>query len=78
MRIDPAYFDRSFITELFELSRDQRAWLFERAPHWLKLKMLLLDVWAQVCLRGDPKEAVGDKLRQHISVSNPGYAKFLQ
>ena len=78
MRIDPAYFDRSFITEIFELSRHQRAGLFERSPHWLKLKMLLLDVWAQVCLRGDPKEPVRNKLQEHISLSNPGYAEFLQ
>jgi asparagine synthase (glutamine-hydrolysing) len=77
MRIAPAYFDRSFISDLFELGQTEKAHFLERCPHWLKWKMVLLDVWAEVCLSGTCKEAVLNKLRQHISLTNPEYAGFL-
>ena len=78
MRIAPAYFDRSFISEWFELGRNEQAHFLERCPHWLKWKMLLLDVWADVSLNGRCRRSVLAKLRRHISVTNPEYAGFLQ
>ena len=77
MRIAPSYFDRSFISELFELGQNEKAHFLERCPHWLKWKMLLLDVWADVSLNGTPREAVLGKLRRHVSLTNPEYAGFL-
>jgi asparagine synthase (glutamine-hydrolysing) len=78
MRIAPAYFDRSFISELFELGRNENAHFLERCPHWLKWKMVLLDVWAHVSLNGTCREAMLGKLRQHISLTNPEYSGFLR
>lgn len=77
MTINPAYFENSFVAELFELGRTERSCLFDRAPHWLKFKLLLLEAWAQVCLRETPKEAVVSKLRDNIAITNPTYAHYL-
>ena len=78
MRIAPAYFDRSFVSELFELGQNETAHFLERCPHWLKWKMLLLDVWAHVSLNGRCREPVLDKLRRHITLTNPEYGGFLR
>jgi asparagine synthase (glutamine-hydrolysing) len=77
MKIDPAFFEGSFVAELFELGKQEQKILGERAPHWLKWKMMLLDVWAHVCLRNLPKAAMIEKLRKHVTLSNPDYAGFL-
>lgn len=77
MKINPRFFEGSFVTEMFELGRDEQKLFFERAPHWLKWKMLLLDVWAHVCLKNLPKPLMVEKLRKHVSLSNQDYAGFL-
>jgi asparagine synthase (glutamine-hydrolysing) len=77
MQIAPAYFSRSFVSDVFELGQHEKAHFLERCPHWLKWKMLLLDVWADVSLNGTPRESVLDKLRRHVSLTNPEYAGFL-
>ena len=76
MKISPEYFQGSFITELFELGESEEKIFFERSSHWLKWKMLLLDVWADVCLKGVPRPTVAEKLRKHISISNADYSGF--
>ena len=77
MKIEAAFFEESFTTELFELGKEEHKIFVERAPHWLKWKMLLLDVWAHVCLRNLPKAAMVEKLRKHVTLSNPDHAGFL-
>ncbi len=77
MTIDPGYFRKSFVPQLFELGAREEQLFLERCPHWLKWKLLLLDVWAEVCLRQTPKAEVGDRLRRHVSLANAAYAGFL-
>ncbi|MEY2439702.1 MAG: hypothetical protein QOI34_1087, partial [Verrucomicrobiota bacterium] len=77
MTIDPEFFENSFIADTFELGREEQDLFFGRAPHWLKWKMLLLDVWAHVCLRNLPKADMVEKLQKHVKLSNPSYAGFL-
>jgi asparagine synthase (glutamine-hydrolysing) len=78
MHIDPAYFDDSFISDLFELGLNERRRFLDRAPHWLKWKMLSLDVWARVSLATMPSDTVLEKLHQHVSLKNAEYAGYLQ
>jgi asparagine synthase (glutamine-hydrolysing) len=78
MHIDRAYFDDSFISNLFELGPNERRGFLERAPHWLKWKMLSLEVWAQVSVAGVPGHRVLEKLHRHVSLRNAEYAGYLR
>jgi asparagine synthase (glutamine-hydrolysing) len=77
LKIDGRYFDGSAFSDLFELSRTDTAWMMQRCPHHLKFKLLLFDVWAQLYLRNSPREAVLNRLREHLQITNPQYAGFL-
>jgi asparagine synthase (glutamine-hydrolysing) len=77
LRIDPAYFADSSIAEIFELGRSEVDWIMTHCPHELKFKMLLFDVWWQICLRGVSRDDVREKLRIHLTVTNPDYKQFL-
>jgi asparagine synthase (glutamine-hydrolysing) len=77
LRINPAYFEQSAISEIFELNGKEMGWMMERCPHDLKFKMLLFDVWAQLSLKDVSREAVLAKLQNHLAVTNPEYKAFL-
>ncbi len=68
IRIPPAYFEKSFIADLFGLSLREISHLIDNAQGKLKNKLLHLDVWAQVCLNNVPRETVIKKLRDHINL----------
>jgi asparagine synthase (glutamine-hydrolysing) len=78
MQIAPTYFNDSFVAELFELSARETQCLAENSPHSLKWKLLLLDVWGQLCLRMTSREAMLSQIRKHVSISNPGYTVFFE
>ena len=67
---DPRYFDDSFVSELFGLSRAQVDSLVERADLDLVVRLLDLDVWAQVCLRGESLDAPIAKRHDHAHIAS--------
>ena len=77
LRIDSRYFDGSAFSDLFELGKNETAWMMDKCPHHLKFKLVLFDVWARQYLRDTPRDAVLAKLRDHLQVVNPGYTGFL-
>ena len=77
LRIDSRYFDGSAFSDLFELGRNETAWMMEKCPHHLKFKLMLLDVWAQLYLKDKTRDVVLGKLRDNLQVVNPGYSGFL-
>jgi asparagine synthase (glutamine-hydrolysing) len=77
LKIDSQYFSDSAFSEMFDLGRNDTAWMMEKCPHNLKFKLVLFEVWAQLYLKNASCEAVLAKLRNHLEVINPGYAGFL-
>jgi asparagine synthase (glutamine-hydrolysing) len=69
MHVDPEYFSQSFIPEFFQLTSRQTKHLFEKANQDLTMRLLHLDVWAHVCLKGEPTDSLVRKLCQYVSIS---------
>jgi asparagine synthase (glutamine-hydrolysing) len=69
MRVAPEFFAQSFVSEFFRLTPRQTRHLLEEADQRLTMRLLHLDVWAQVCLGGEPTTSVVGRLRQHVTVS---------
>jgi len=68
MRVSERYFDDSFPRELFGLSRKQLGLLIQQSDPELVVRLLHLDVWARVCLRGEPVDGSIMKLRDHVRI----------
>lgn len=68
MQLDPAYFNQSYVRDLFELTGDQMADIIKNADQDLTMRLLHLDVWQHVCVHDQPKDASLAKLRDHISI----------
>ena len=67
MHIPAPYFRNSFVAELFELTDQHLEYLLTHAQQGLLVKLLLLNVWGQVCLWSNSQQAATDRLREHIS-----------
>jgi asparagine synthase (glutamine-hydrolysing) len=67
MRISPAFFENSFLVDLFRLSRAQLKLLLARTDDALKLRLLQLDVWGRLCILQASKEVVQRRLHAHLS-----------
>ncbi|GAX60436.1 Asparagine synthase [Candidatus Scalindua japonica] len=68
MKVSPAYFDESFVKDLFELSQGQMHNIMSQSDQGLTMRLLHLDVWGHVCMRGLSLETSLRKLRQHVSL----------
>lgn len=68
MLIPAAFFQRSFIADLFGLSNQEIQYLVDHANQELKLKLLHLEVWAHVCLHHASRDLIIRKLKDHITV----------
>ena len=68
MRVSASYFEGSFIQDLLGLSRRQVDLMVERADPELLVRLLHLDVWARVCLRGEPVDASLPRLRDGVRI----------
>ena len=66
MKVSPAYFDNSFVKDLFELSQGQMQNIISQSDQDLTMRLLHLDVWNHVCLRGLPLDTSLRKLRKHV------------
>ena len=69
MHVAPEYFSQSFIPEFFQLTSRQTKDLFEKADQNLTMRLLHLDVWAHVCLKGESTESLVEKLRRYVNLS---------
>jgi asparagine synthase (glutamine-hydrolysing) len=70
LRIAPAFFRNSFVQNLFRLPASSASRLIENSGHDLRWKLLLLEVWSQVCLHEAPKDQITARLREHVTVTN--------
>ncbi|HEX7476743.1 MAG TPA: asparagine synthase (glutamine-hydrolyzing) [Polyangiales bacterium] len=67
-QVAPAYFQQSFVRDLFELSSPQVSAILEAADQDLLMRLLHLDVWAHVCLHDLPRAQSVQKLRDHVTI----------
>ena len=66
--VSPRVFDDSFVTSLFEITRDQMDAIFEAGDQDLRMRLLHLDIWGRVCFQGEaPEDHVG-RLRDSSSI----------
>jgi asparagine synthase (glutamine-hydrolysing) len=68
MEVPEAYFQNSFVRDLLELSSDETRDLVGQANQDLRMRLLHLDVWAQVCLHGQPIGQSSDKLGEYVRI----------
>ena len=69
MRIKDEYFTNSFVARLFKLSKSETAYFVQQASHELRLKLLQLEVWAEVCLEGRHTEASVSRLKSNVTIA---------
>ena len=67
MRIERDMIRGGFIADLFELSEQKMDILFERSTQDLKVKLLQLEVWAEIFFEGTAPERIADRLRRLVS-----------
>ena len=70
MRIAPAYFERSYISELFELGRGTGP-VPEAVSALAQVEDAIAGRLGAVVLIGTPKQEVVERLRQHVSTEEP-------
>jgi asparagine synthase (glutamine-hydrolysing) len=69
LKVNDGYFSNSFVEDTFHLSANEKAFLLENADHDLRVKLMQLEVWADVCLRGESQGASLNRLKNHVSIA---------
>jgi asparagine synthase (glutamine-hydrolysing) len=69
LRIADSYFLNSYTSNLFQLHRAATRHLLTGASYALKLRLLHLDLWGQVCIEGRSPSDVGQGLRSQVAVA---------
>ena len=69
LTVPPSYFRDSFVGEFFDLNRREMEYFVENADQTLKVQLLLLDVWGQVCLGRSSCEEARTKIQGQISLA---------
>ncbi len=65
MRIAAQYLHDSYVADYFRLARSECDLLWSQADQRLKIKLMMLEVWAQLFMCSAPLETVQDRLRAH-------------
>ena len=68
MTIDPAYYERSFVRDLFELTPDQMRSVLGEADQDLAMRLLHLDVWGRICVEEKSRDQVRATLAAHATI----------
>jgi asparagine synthase (glutamine-hydrolysing) len=61
-------FENSFVADTFGLARPRLRHLLARATPALKLRLMLTEAWAHVCVREEPKADFAARLRRWVTV----------
>jgi asparagine synthase (glutamine-hydrolysing) len=72
MEISPGFFKESCVRDWMELSEDEIRHSLENGPQGFKTALLYLEVWAHVCFYRKPKEAVSQRLKEHVRIRPQG------
>ncbi len=72
LQIQPEYFQRSILSEWFQVSSQRLRFMAEQASPHLRLRMLVLDVWGRLYFDGDTLEQSRSRLKQHVGFGSHG------
>lgn len=64
MRIAPEYLHGSYVADFFRLTTGESDILWSQADQRLKIKLMMLEAWAQLFMCGSPADAVQARLRE--------------
>jgi asparagine synthase (glutamine-hydrolysing) len=67
IKIPASYFRNSYFSEYSGLVGTDLDYLLDRLDQTLRVKLLMLDVWGRVCIRGEDAHHVSDSLRAQLS-----------
>lgn len=67
IKIPASYFRNSYFSEYSGLTGTDLDYLLDRLDQTLRVKLLMLDVWGRVCIRGEDAHHVSDSLRAQLS-----------
>lgn len=70
LRIDSAFFDDSFLAEWLDMGKARLRYLADSVSPFLKLRLLHLDSWGHVCIRGLPKGELSTRLARYATVGS--------
>ncbi len=68
MRYDADALAGSFVAEHFGLDAETLGHVVAEGDPGLRLRLLLLDVWARICLAGEERGRVREHLRRHVRI----------
>lgn len=69
MTVHPEFFENSYIADMFGLSRTEKAHLLRTAERRTVVRMMFLEVWAQLFFCGRPEAELVRAVRPHVSVA---------
>ncbi|MCF7955387.1 MAG: asparagine synthase (glutamine-hydrolyzing) [Phycisphaerae bacterium] len=68
MEVSKEFFTGSFVSDFLSLTRADLDHIYSKATQKQFMKLVFLEVWAQVCLLNNSKDAVTGKLRSNIEI----------
>lgn len=68
LEVAPEFFQASYVSELFGLSRTRTAYLMRSASHALRLRLLHLELWGRLYFRNTSIDEMRDQVRRHTSL----------
>lgn len=69
LKVKAAFLNRSFFSDSFSMRQQEIQFMIDHSDQKLKQKLFHLEVWAQVCLLGQPERQIADKIREYCVVS---------
>jgi asparagine synthase (glutamine-hydrolysing) len=69
MQIADALVEDSFVADWYRLAAPRMRRLLSQASPTLRLRLMLLDAWGQICIRGLPTTELRTRLTQHVTVA---------
>ena len=69
MKIDPAIFKDSFVSDMFNLSMDEVEYLGNVATDELKLRLMLLDLWGRLNFHNEDVDKVSWRAKNYIEIN---------
>jgi asparagine synthase (glutamine-hydrolysing) len=66
MRVEPGYFQDSFVSSYFRLGADELSQLLSQAHPPLVLRLLLFDVWGRLCVEDEDVDGIRRRLHRNL------------
>ena len=68
MQISSDFFQDTHLADILKLSSHAQQYLLDQSPQNLRVRLLMLDVWAHICLYDLPEDQLLAKFSKHLSI----------